>query len=143
MRAITGVYFQKLITTGAAVGGVILALLWAIVIWLTTSIDPLWGLFFLLLIPLTIVGFIIYGLMLSLGKELLPRPLTKSEKIKVTALGDKVFHAADTVTTPWLCHLTLIGKDVLRGKESTYVKAVISDSGNLREDFLKIRQLFL
>lgn len=141
-RAITGVYFQKLITTGAKIGGILLALFWALVIWLTTNIDPLWGMFFLLLVPLTIVGFVIYGLMLSLGKELMPRPLTKTEYQKVGELGDKVFSLTENVKTPWPYHLIIISKDVLRGKESTYIKEVIANTGSLKDDFLNIRQYF-
>lgn len=142
IRAITGVYFQKLVTASAAVGGILLALFWALVIWLTTTVDPLWALFFLLLLPLTVVSFITYGLMLSLGRELMPRPLTKSEKKKVTDLGDKVFHTADTATTPWPHHLVLIGKDVIRGKESSYIKEILANTGSLRDDFSNVRRFF-
>lgn len=141
-RAITGVYFQKLITTGAKIGGTLLALIWALVIWLTTAVDPLWGMFFLLLVPLTVVSFIIYGLMLRLGKELIPRPLSKTEQKKVGELGDKVFQLTESVKTPWPYHLVIIGKDVLRGKESMYIKEVIANTGSLKDDFLNIRQLF-
>ncbi len=143
MRAITGVYFQKLITTSAAVGGVLLALLWVLIVWLTTRVDPLWGLFFLALMPLTIVCLVVYGLMLKLGKELVPRPLTKVEIVRVTKIGDKLFQTADAAATPWFYHLILIGKDVLRGKESKYIKETIEENASLRDDFLKIRKLFL
>lgn len=142
MRAITGVYFQKLITTSAEIGGIVLALFWALIIWLTTSVDQLWGLFFLVLVPLSVVSVIIYSLMLRLGKELLPRPLTKHEKLKVTRLGDRIFQTTETATTAWPYHLLLIGKDVLRGKESGYIKDVISNTTSLRDEFLNIRQLF-
>ena len=142
VRAITGVYFQKLITIGAGVGGILIALLWALLVWLTTSVDPLWGLFFIVLVPLTLAAVLIYRLLRLMGQSLIPRVLTKKEQKAVTTMGDKLFSVAETATTPWFINLFLVGKDVLRGRESSHVKNVIANTSGLKDDFLRVRALF-
>ncbi len=142
VRAITGVYFQKLISTGAAVGAIILAGLWALIIWLTTSVDPLWGLFFISLIPATIIAVVIYGLMKSLGQSMLPRRLSDSEKKIINHMGDKVFSVAEAAGTPWIVNAFLVAKDVIRGRESQHIRHIISNTSTLKDDFLQVRRFF-
>ncbi len=142
VRAITGVYFQRLITASAVVGGIFIIAIWALIIWLSTTVDALWGLFIFLLLPLTIASLVIYGLMMRLGGELIPRALSKDEMHKIGKLGDKVFHMTETKSTPWPYHLLIISKDVLRGKESSYIRDTLANTRSLKQDYLDIRQLF-
>ncbi len=143
VRAITGVYFKRLMTKSVITAGVILGALWALVIWLGATADPLWLWFILLLVPLTLTTLIIYRLLLSMGDALIPRPLTKRELQQITTMGDKVFSLTSAQPHPFIQRVMLVSKDVLRDKESAYIKQVVSDTESLRDDFLAIRALFL
>ncbi len=142
VRAITGVYFQKLINTSAIVGTVILVVLWGLLIWLAATVDPLWGLFFIALLPATIIAVVIYNLMTALGRSVVPRKLSSSEKQAITDMGDKVFSVAEAAGTPWIINMFLIGKDVIRGRESRHIRHIISNTSTLKDDFLQVRRFF-
>lgn len=140
-RAITGVYFQRLVTLGAIVTGILLALLWFIVIWLATK-DVLWSLFFIVLVPATIVVVFLYIMLTNLGHSIIPRRLNGQEKRIVGTIGSRLMEIKDTAQTPWFITLFLVGKDVVRGRESSYLRRIISSSSGVREDFLRVRKIF-
>ena len=142
IRAITGVYFQRLVTIGAVLAGVLLGGLWVLLIWLTSSVDRLWALLFVALIPITIIAFVIYGIFRGLSRELLPRPLNKQEKQVVTHLGDRVFNLTENAATPWFMHALMVSKDAIRGRESRHIRELITNTSSLRDDFVQVRRIF-
>lgn len=85
---------------------------------------------------------VIYNLMTALGRSVVPRKLSSSEKQAITDMGDKVFSVAEAAGTPWIINMFLIGKDVIRGRESRHIRHIISNTSTLKDDFLQVRRFF-
>ncbi len=141
IRAITGVYFQKLVAIGAVIGGLFFAALWTLLIWLTTK-DGLWALFFVVLVPATIVFVFLVIMLWTLGQSVVPRKLKRAEKKTVAAIGSKLISINDTVRAPWFVSVFLIGKDVVRGRESAYIRTAIANTSGIKDDFMRVRRIF-
>ena len=142
LRAVTGVYFRRLLGIVVIIGGTAMILVYALLFWLGTSVSPLWWFFLIILIPITgVLAGIGGGLWYASGK-LLPRRLTKTERQAVTTFGSKLFGIVERGRMPYPVLLIMVGKDVLRRRESTFLKQFISDSRTLKDDFSRIRDMF-
>lgn len=139
--AITGVYFRRLLYMGMIVAGIALVVIYSLITWLALS----WSGWWLLLggvIPLTIIALIVTGGLWYVSGKLLPRRLSGEERRAIAAFGSKLFGVVERGKTPYPLLIVLIGKDVLRKRESGFVRDVISDSRSLKSDFDRIRALF-
>lgn len=142
VRAITGIYFRRLLTLIILAGSVLFIAAYLLLFYLASSLSPAWWFFLVFLVPATLVGVaVLAGLWLASGK-LLPRHLDASERRQVRQFGNKVFGLVETARTPYPLALGIIAKDVMRGRDSSFLKKIIANSSTLRADFDAIRKLF-
>jgi hypothetical protein len=142
LRAITAVTLRRILLPLLWVGAGILILAYALTVFLSVGYSGWWTLLLVLLIPLTLVGIVVgVGLWIASGK-LFPRSYDKKHKKPIIAFTDKIMGLVENSKTPYPIHLFLIGKDIIRGKESSHLKGMIDDSSSLRRDFDEIRKLF-
>ena len=142
LRAISAVTLRRILLPVLCVAGVILLLFYALVLYLTSQVDVWWILLLVILLPLTLVVLLVgTALWLASGK-LFPASYDKRYKKQITAFTDKIMGLVEHSKTPYPIHLFLIGKDIIRGKESSHLKGMIGDSGSLKRDFDEIRKLF-
>lgn len=142
IRAITGTFFQKLFVPIAVVIGIIMALLWALTIYLGIAVDPLWFLLLVLIVPLSIFIAAISSALWFLSGKLLPRRMTHTEKQQITSFTDKIVRLVETRATPVPILAAMVAKDVMRGKGSAQIESLINDSKSLKGDFIAIRDMF-
>ena len=142
IRAISGVYFRRLVWWVAVATTVIVLGLTALTIYGMTTSTPAWGLLFVILIPFAFVAMVLIGGLWRASTAILPRSLSHAERQRITIFGRKVFGLVERGRTPSPIALIVIGKDVLRRRHSQYLQSVIDDSSGLRDDFARIRQMF-
>lgn len=140
LRAITAVTMRRILVPVMWVVGLFVLLVYLCVIYLTTQIDPWWALLFILLVPASVIVLLISAGLWIVSGKLLPSGYSRSHKKEIVAFTDKIMRLFENSKTPYPIHLFLIGKDVLRGKESKHVREVIDDSKSLRRDFEELRK---
>lgn len=142
LRIITAVTLRRILTPVLGVTGVAFLVSYVCTTLLVSQVSGWWLLLLILLIPLTLVFALIgTGLWLVSGK-LLPSNYQKAYKKDVVAFTDKMMRLIESSKTPYPIHLLLIGKDVVRGKESSHLKEIINDSKTLKRDFDELRKKF-
>ena len=142
LRAVTGVYYRRILYPVVGIGAIIILALYALVVWLATTVSPILWLLLIILIPLTIVaGAITAGLFVA-SRAIMPRNLTRAERQTITGFGNSLFGLLERGRVPYPLVLVMIGKDVLRRRESTFLKEVINDTSSLKSDFSRIRDMF-
>lgn len=143
LRAITATVFQRVYRPTVWVIGGSLVLLWIGIIILASSVTPWWLVFLVILIPLTLVATVLAVVLWLLSQRLFPRHLTRGERSKILEFSDKILRVAEIRATPVPIIVALIAKDIFRGKKSSYLEGIISDSTSLRDDFTTIRDMFV
>lgn len=142
LRAITYVVFRRLFIPICWVVIGIIVVLWTITLLLGLSVDSSWLWALILLAPLTFAVTIVLTALWLLSKQLAPRRLSREERQGIAAFTDKILRLAETRATPWPVIAALIAKDVVRGRRSSYIEGLISDSKSLKSDFTEIKRLF-
>ena len=139
LRAITGVYVQKLLALiGAVVGGILLVAL-VITVLLATQLSSWWWLLLVVLVPAALISLVIYIAVRALSNRLIPHRLDSDERRQIKAFSDKIFGVVEKTRTPLPLTAILVLKDVIRNRESGYLSALINDSKSLKGDFEQIR----
>ena len=142
LRAITALYAQGILKFLLLIIGGLLIVLYALVIVFTTQFSIWWLLLLLILVPVTVITITI-TIILWLGtKRLLPRQLTKQERDEITQFTDRINGLVERARTPYPIALVLVAKDVIRGKESTFLRRLINDSGSIKSDFAAVKRIF-
>ena len=142
LRAITAVTFRRLLKWVSIVAAIILAAVWAGMLVLVIFINPWWWLMTVILVPATLVLTLLATLLFALTKRLVPRKLSKEESAKVHHFTSTLLGLAEVRATPWPVLAFLIGKDIIRGRQSTFIESTISDAKGLRGQFDAIRSMF-
>lgn len=142
LRALSALFLLRILrpvlfmVTLLTIAGYILTIM------LSLSFSGWWLLLLLVLVPFTVV-FLLIGLVLwLLLQRLLPRKLTSRERSQLNGFTEQLFTIAEKTKTPYPILLFLVGKDVLRGKESSYLRGLIGDSRSLLKEFSDVQALF-
>ena len=142
LRAITGVYFQRILLIASGVAAVVFAVLFIVVNYLAMNFSPWWWIFMIVLVPITVMAVIVSAGLWFASRKLMPRTITKDEKKIITTFGSKLFGIIERSRMPYPLMLAMVAKDVLRGRSSNLVRETIQDSTTLKSDFERIRTMF-
>ncbi len=142
LRAITAVYFQRLLTIfGLLIGGG-LFLSYVLLVFLVAQVSAWWWLLFAILFPLTVLAIVVFLALFFLSNKLLPRKVTNEERASLRKVADLAINLAETTRTPVPLLFMMVAKDVVRGRESSMLRGAIDDSTSLRQEFMKTKQMF-
>ena len=141
-RALTAVIFQRLFTPLVWIVGGAIVILYSLTIYLGGWVHPLWWLLLVVLTPLTLIFTALGAAVWYLSTRLIPRPLSKTERARIDQAADKVIRVAEVRATPVPLLLVLIARDIIRGKNSSYIESVVNDTTSLKHDFFAARELF-
>lgn len=141
-RAITAEYVLSLLRPAAFVTFGLYGALLVLIGYLAWSLSPWWWLFAVPFTLLVIVLSAIFGLLYVVARRLEPRHLEHQERRQIKAFTKKLLRISENSRTPYPLILLLIAKDVIRGRESRFLRDLIDDSQSLLGDFRAIQQLF-
>mgnify|MGYP003617543388 FL=1 len=142
LRAVTGIYMRRMLYMIMIVGAVIFIVAYALLFWLAGSLSPLWWFSLVVLVPLTVVSLgVVAGLWYASGK-VLPRSMSRAERQTITSFGSKLFGVVERGRLPYPLLLIMVGKDLLRRRESRFLRDAIDDSRSLKQDFAVIQDMF-
>lgn len=142
LRALSALFFFKILHPVLIMTIIILAALYTLTILLTLTFSPWWLLSLILLIPLTSVVLIGGYILWYLLHKLLPRKLAAHERSKLNRFTEKLWTVSEKARLPYPVLLFLVAKDVLRGKESEFLRKIIGDSRELMRELTEIQKLF-
>ena len=142
LRAITGVYFQRVLmmVMGLAVG--MMALAYLLLSYLATALSPWWWIFLVVMVPLTLLVTAISAVLWFASSKLLPRPMDRTEKKFVYRFGQKLVAVVGQERVPYPIMLVFVVRGVLRGKGSELFRRALDDAPTLRQDFRRITRMF-
>lgn len=142
IRALGALFLIRALRPIAILVVILLAAAYILVIMLSLSFGSWWLLSLLLLVPVTsALALVAFGLW-YFTQRILPRKLTKQEREQLNGFTDKLFGVAEKTRTPYPIILVLIAKDVLRGRESSFLSSMIGDSRSLLKEFSSIQRMF-
>lgn len=141
-RALSALFLLRILHPTIVMIGIVLAALYTLTIFLTLSFSNWWLLTFVILIPLTAVILIGGYILLHLLHKLLPRKLSPAERAKLQKFTETLWGVAEQARLPYPVLLFLVAKDVLRGKESKFLRKLVGDSRGLMKEFGEIQSLF-
>lgn len=142
LRAVSAIVLKKLFNPVQFMAIIIIAALWVVMLLLVLSFSSWWLLMLLILIPLTVFVAVVTLMSRLIIQFILPRTLTPTQRSAVTAFCDKIFSVIERSQTPHLIAGFLIAKDIMRRRESEFVRSIIGDSKSLLRDFQEIQALF-
>lgn len=142
MRVLSALLLKRLLRPVLIILVITGVALYVLTAFLALSFSAWWWLLLLIFIPVTVfLGLLVYLLWFLFGK-LLPRKLSKPEQQKLNGFIETLFSLAERSKTPYPILLFLIAKDVIRGKESSFLRDLIGDSKKVTQEFEQIRTLF-
>lgn len=142
LRALSALFLLRVLQPVLIMLAILTVAGYALMIMLTLSFSSWWLLLLILFIPLTLVFLVSGGILWLLLQRLLPRKLTASERSRLNAFTGQLFSLAERTKTPYPILLFLVAKDVLRGRESSFLRGMIGDSKTLMKEFDDIQALF-
>ena len=141
-RAVSAIILKKLLHPLQFMAVILLVAGYALTVFLSMSFSAWWWLLLIILVPLTIVFLIAKLISVYLLRIVTPRRLSDAEQGKITAFADKLFSVAERTQTPYPVMLFLIGRDVVRRRESEFLRNLVGDSKSLMTEFGEIQELF-
>lgn len=142
IRAITAVFVRRILKWVFIAGAGIVIISFVITAYLASAFSVWWWLLLVIIWPPTIIAIIIAGLLWLITSRLLPRNLDRQERRQIGNFTDKLFGVAETARTPYPLLLLLVGKDLIRGRQSRFITNAIDDSKSLQGDYENIRTKF-
>lgn len=142
LRAISALSLRRLLQPAAVMFAVLLGAGYVLTILLVIVFSPWWLLLLLVLLPWTLVGLAVVIAIRTVLKRLMPRRLSREEHLRLKQFVQDLVGVADRSRTPYPVMLFLIAKDVIRGRESEFLRSLIGDSKNLFHDFGAIQKMF-
>lgn len=142
LRAITYTTFRAFFVPLVWIVGGIFGVLLVIDIILAILYSNWWLLGLIVIIPLGLIVFVAGLLIGLLAKRLEPRRLEKSDRVQIKSFTDKIIRLVEVRATPLPVVVFLIAKDVVRGRRSSYIEGLLSDSSSLKGDFERIVGMF-
>lgn len=142
LRAVSALVLKRLLHPMMLMTIIVLGGAYVLMILLVLSFSIWWLLLLIILIPLTLIFGILGYILWYLLQRLMPKEVEKDDREKLGSFTDKVFTLVEKTKTPYPVTLFLIGKDVIRGKESAYIGGLIGDSNDLIKKFEEIQEVF-
>ena len=141
MRVLGALLLKRLLKPVLIIVAIIGTALYVITALLALSFSSWWWLLLIILVPITIFLILLGSLVWFILGKLSPRKLSKHENEKLNGFIDTLFSLAERSKTPYPVLLFLIAKDVIRGKESSFLRDLIGDSKKVTSEFEEIRKL--
>lgn len=142
LRAISALVLWRFLKPARFIVAIFLTAGYIMTLLLSLSFSAWWLLLLFILVPLTVVFVLLVLILRFVVKKLIPRQLSKGERDKINTFSDRVFEIAEQTGTPYPIILFLIGKDVIRGKESSYLRNLIGNSQTVLREFGEIQTIF-
>lgn len=142
LRALSALFLYKILHPVLFMTVIVMAALYVLTILLALTFSSWWLLMLAVLIPLTIIFAAVGCISWFLLRKLLPRKLSAHERKQINNFTNKLFGIAERARLPYPVLLFLVGKDVIRGKESRFLSEMIGDSKGLMKEFEEIQGLF-
>ena len=142
LRALSALFLYRALQPVLVMSVILLVAAFVTMILLALSFSDWWWLLLILLLPLTLIFVVLCYLIWFTIQKLMPRRLTPDEKMKLQDFIEKLFGIADHGSLPYPVLLFLVTKDVIRGKESSFLNTLIGDSKALMHEFSDIQELF-
>ncbi len=142
VRAITGVYFQRVLVIVISSAICVLVIVYLLLGYLATSLTPWWWIFLVILVPITLVATALSAILWFASSRLLPRRLDRTEKKFVYRFGQKLVAVIGQERLPYPIMMVFIVRSIVKGKGSELFKKALDDTPSLRQDFQRIRRMF-
>ena len=142
MRAISVATATLIVRPALIMIGIIVVAFYCLTAFLALSFSAWWWLMLVVLVPLTLVILGIGLLMLFLLRRLTPRGLRAADQAKVDGFAQKLLGVVERSRYSYPVILFLIAKDIVRKKESSFLRNMIGDSRSLTREFGEICRLF-
>lgn len=142
LRALSALFLLRLLRPALFMITVLMVAGYTLTIMLTLSFSGWWLLLLLVLIPLTLIFLVLGTVLWFLLQRILPRKLSSLERSQLSDFTEQLFAIAEKTRTPYPILLFLIAKDVVRGRESSFLRGLIGDSRTLMKDFETVQRLF-
>jgi hypothetical protein len=142
LRALTSVTFQQMLRPATWITLAIFVVVYLLIFYIAIEVSAWWFLVLLVLVPFTLVAASLLAALWYLSRRLMPRPLLPSETATVSTMVEKVQRLLEARATPLPLIMVMIAKDVARGKGSSYIENIITDTKGLREDFVAVKSIF-
>ncbi len=108
---------------------------------LSSLVSLWWLLTLIVLVPASFLSGVLFLLLWQATSRLIPRSLSRKEQRKVREFCRKIIRIVERAKLPYPVLVMLIGKDILRGRESTFLEEIIGDSRALTREFNEIREM--
>ena len=141
-RAITGTTFQRIFKPVAWLITAVLAIVYTLIIIASIKISLWWLVFLIILVPFTLIALVLGWLLWQIASRITPRKLNKTEKFQINQFVDSLLGIWEIKSTPMPIVAFMIGKDLLRRRNSTYIDSIVNNSQSLKTNFSQIAKLF-
>lgn len=142
LRALSALFLLRVLRPALFMITVLMVAGYVLTIMLTLSFSSWWLLLLFILIPLTLIFLVVGAVLWFLLQRILPRKLSSEERSRLNGFTERLFAIAEKTKTPYPILLFLVAKDVVRGKESAFLRGLIGDSKALMKEFSDIQALF-
>lgn len=141
LRVITTTFVRRLLRIVGGTVLAILALLWIITIYLSAYVHPAWWLVLIIIVPATIVSLAVLAVLWVVSGKLLPERLTRQQIRQINQFTTKLLGTVESVRLPYPLLLVMIGKDIMRGRPSSFVNETIDATRALKGEYDDIRRM--
>jgi membrane protein implicated in regulation of membrane protease activity len=140
IRSIGAELANRIYLPVAVITCVIIGLLFALAIWLTTLSDWWWLFFILLLIAASVVLGVLAVVKLII-RSVTPAQ-SKAQKKQTKAFVDKLQRLSEVAGTPKFILLFQIVRDIAAPRENGFIASISNDTSSLKHEFIELRQTF-
>ena len=142
LRALGAVVLRRILRPALILIVLVLTLCFAATLVLASLVSLWWLLLLIIFVPVSFVVGIVFLLLWQATNRLIPRALSRQEHRQLWAFCTKILVVAERAKLPYPVLVVLIGKDILRRRESVFLEEVIGDSKSLTTEFGEIRKMF-
>ncbi|CAN5173452.1 hypothetical protein BH09PAT3_BH09PAT3_5330 [soil metagenome] len=140
IRAIGSEFIARKLKSTAMLIGVVMTIAVVLVLWLTT-ISAWWWLLAVPVISTAILALGAYCVGMFIVKLVRPN-LTAKQKTSVHEFVDKLERVADNLQTPMFIIVFRVIRDVIRPRDTSFIRDVATDSTTLHSDFMALQRDF-
>jgi predicted membrane protein len=141
VRAITAVFFQRILKWVISIALTLLVISFLLTAYLAVTFSVYWWLLLIVIWPFCIIVLLVAAGLWIATSRLQSRHFTKNERRQIRAFTDKIFGITENAQMPYPLLLFMVGKDIIRGRRSSFIENTIRDSGSLKGDFEEIRRM--
>jgi hypothetical protein len=140
IRVISAVFIRRIIKWVIGITFAVFVIAFLLTAYLATTFSVWWWLLLIVIWPVCIIALLISGGLWIAANRLQSKLLNKKESRQILAFTDKIFGIADNAQMPYPLLLIMVGKDIIRGRQSSFIAGTINDSKSLRSDYEEIRK---